>query len=90
LEHALQPTDNIQAAYLEADTTERRLFNQALLETLAIDTEEIDGHQLGAPFAQIATLNNHYEMYEGNGRAGRGTKKRPPTGKGQGVRTCHF
>ncbi len=78
LDHALQLTDNIQAAYLQADSTERRLFNQALFETIAIDTEEIDGHELAPPFAQLATLNNHYEMHEGNGHAGGGTKKRTP------------
>ena len=78
LDHALQLTDNIQAAYLQADSTERRLFNQALFETIAIDTEEIDGHELAPPFAQLATLNHHYEEHSANGRPGRGTKKRTP------------
>jgi hypothetical protein len=75
---ALFSTWATQAAYLQADSTERRLFNQALFETIAIDTEEIDGHELAPPFAQLATLNNHYEMHEGNGHAGGGTKKRTP------------
>jgi hypothetical protein len=47
---------NIQAAYLQADTTERRLLNQAFFDRLEIDTEEIDSHTLNAPFQQIRTL----------------------------------
>lgn len=70
--------DNIRAAYLQAASTERRLFNQASFETIAIDTEEIDGHELAPPFAQLATLNHHYEEHSANGRPGRGTKKRTP------------
>ena len=78
LDHALQLTDNIQAAYLHADSTERRLFNQAIFETLAIDTEEIDTHEFAPPFVQLAALNQHYERHASNGRPGRGTKKRTP------------
>lgn len=88
LDHAPQLTDNIQAAYLQAASTERRLFNQALFETIAIDTEEIDGHELAPPF-KLATLNHHYEEHSANGRPRRGTKKRTPTRQGSGVRTCH-
>lgn len=62
----------------EAHRTARRLFNQALFETIAIDTEQIDGHELAPPFAQLATLNHHYEEHSANGRPGRGTKKRTP------------
>ena len=54
-------TDDIQSAYLQADDTERRLFNQAFFETLAIDTEEVNDHTLAAPFAQLAAVNSHFE-----------------------------
>ena len=79
LEHALQLTDNIQAAYLQADNTERRLLNQALFEHFEIDTEEIDQHQLAPPFAQIAVLNDHFEHDASTATlTTRGTKKRTP------------
>lgn len=39
-----------------ADTTERRLLNQAFFERIEIDTEEIADHALSEPFGQIATL----------------------------------
>src|SRR5581483_8698536 len=56
LDLALDLTDDIQAAYLQADTTERRLLNQAFFERLEIDTEEIDGYTLNPPFREIKTL----------------------------------
>lgn len=43
LDLALNLTDNIQAAYLQADTTERRLLNQAGFES--------------APFSSIKVLS---------------------------------
>jgi len=55
-QHALQLTDNIQAAYLKADPTERRLLNQAFFEHLEIDNEEIADRELAAPFAQLAPI----------------------------------
>jgi site-specific DNA recombinase len=54
LDTALDLTNNIQAAYLQADETERRLLNQAFFERIEIDSEEITGHTLAAPFAQLA------------------------------------
>ena len=56
LDLALQLTDNTQAAYLQADTTERRLLNQAFFERIEIDTEDITDHTLNPPFAQLAPL----------------------------------
>ena len=47
-----------QAAYLQADPTEPRLFNQAFFERIEIDTEQIAGHKLTAPYAQLAPLVN--------------------------------
>ena len=41
---ALQLTDNTQAAYLQGDSTERRLLNQAFFERIEIDAEEITDH----------------------------------------------
>ena len=56
LDIALDLTNEIQAAYLQADTTERRLLNQAFFERIEIDTEDISGDSLADPFEQIATL----------------------------------
>ena len=39
--------------YLQADSRERRLLNQAFFERIEIDSEEISGHTLAAPFAQL-------------------------------------
>ena len=52
LDLALELTDNIQAAYLQADPTERRLLNQAFFERIEIDSEEINDHTLAEPFRQ--------------------------------------
>ena len=54
LDHALNLTKSVQAAYLQADDVERRLLNQAFFERIEIDSEEITGHELAAPFAQLA------------------------------------
>ncbi len=56
LDLALELTNDIQAAYLQADPTERRLLNQAFFERLEIDSEEIVGDTLAEPFAQITAL----------------------------------
>jgi hypothetical protein len=53
LDVALSLTENIRAAYCVADPTERRLFNQAFFERLEVDSEEISGHQLAEPYAQL-------------------------------------
>ena len=57
LDLALQLTDNIQTAYLQADTTERRLLNQAFFEYIEVDSEEITASQLNPPFAQLAAIS---------------------------------
>lgn len=57
LDLALQLTDNIQTAYLQADTTERRLLNQAFFEYIEVSSEEITSSQLNPPFAQLAAIN---------------------------------
>ena len=57
LQVALNLTDSIQAAYLQADPTERRLLNQAFFDYIEVDTEEITDHTLNPPFAQIAAAN---------------------------------
>ena len=62
LDLALDLTDNIQAAYLQAAPVERRLINQAFFEAIEIDDEEIAGHALVEPFnhlAPLATGNQH-------------------------------
>jgi site-specific DNA recombinase len=53
LDIALSLTKDIQAAYRQADPTQRRLFNQAFFERLEIDGVEISGHKLTAPFMQL-------------------------------------
>ena len=56
LDLALDLTDNIQTAYRQADTTERRLFNQAFFERLEISSEDVDDHILKPLFAQLTTI----------------------------------
>ena len=56
LDYALELTDRTQTAYLRAEPTERRLFNQAFFERIEVDTEEITGHSLNAPWAQLRPL----------------------------------
>jgi hypothetical protein len=56
LDTALELTDNIQTAYLNADPLERRLLNQAFFKHFEIDTEDIADDELNPPFAQIHAL----------------------------------
>jgi len=56
LETALELTNDIQAAYLNADPLERRLLNQAFFKHLEIDTEDIANDELNPPFAQLHAL----------------------------------
>jgi site-specific DNA recombinase len=83
LDLALELTANTQTAYLQADPTERRLFNQAFFECIEIDTEEITGHTLADPFHQLANLNNHLaannETSPTQARSGAHTKRTPAT-----------
>ena len=104
LDLALQLTDSTQAAYLQADPTERRLLNQAFFEKIEIDSEEITGHTLAEPYAQIAPLvkalpTNAREPPGPGGRPPqqpaqaqeRPRKAEPPTRtQRSGVRTCHL
>ena len=76
LDLALELTDDIQAAYLQADHTERRLLNQAFFEAIEIDNEEIAGHTLAEPFQQIATLA---QRTRSGGRQGSKTPKKGRT-----------
>jgi len=39
--------------YLQADSRERRLLNQAFFERIEIDSEKVSGCELAAPFAQL-------------------------------------
>ena len=50
LQVALGLTDHIQAAYCQAASAERRLFNQAFFERLEIANEAVVGHELAEPF----------------------------------------
>jgi site-specific DNA recombinase len=50
---ALSMTKDIQAAYRQADPTQRRFFNQAFFERLEVDAIEIVGHTLSDPYAQL-------------------------------------
>ena len=53
LDVALSMTKDIQAAYRQANETQRRLFNQAFFERLEVDAVEITGQTLAEPFAQL-------------------------------------
>jgi len=53
LDVALALTGDVQKAYRQAASQERRLFNQAFFERLEISTEEVTGHELAEPFADI-------------------------------------
>ena len=61
LDLALSLTDNIQAAYIQADPQERRLLNQGRFERLEIDHEEVVATQLADPFAQLRSLGQGWE-----------------------------
>lgn len=81
LDHALNLTKSVQAAYLQADDVERRLLNQAFFERIEIDSEEITGHELAAPFAQLAAPGLA-EALEGAAAAG----SHPRGARGNGAR----
>jgi hypothetical protein len=53
LDVALALTKDIQAAYRQANPTQRRLFNQAFFERLEVDGVEISDYKLTKPFAQL-------------------------------------
>lgn len=53
LDLALQLTDLIQAAYITAESTTRRLFNQAIFERIWISHEAIEAVQLAPPFHDL-------------------------------------
>jgi DNA invertase Pin-like site-specific DNA recombinase len=76
LDLALQLTDSIQTAYLNADPTERRLLNQAIFQRIEIDAEDTTGHELQPVFAQIAPLAHSF--------AARPGKKRTPAKRAGG------
>jgi site-specific DNA recombinase len=70
---ALSLTKNIQAAYLQADSTERRLLNQAFFKRIEIDSEEVSDFELAAPFAQLAAPGL-VEALEGGAAASGGAR----------------
>ncbi len=53
LDLALQLTDHIQAAYITAQPTTRRLFNQAIFERIWISRETVEDAQLAQPFHDL-------------------------------------
>jgi site-specific DNA recombinase len=81
LDFALNLTKSIQAAYLQADDVERRLLNQAFFARIEIDSEEVSGHELAAPFAQLAAPGL-VEALEGAVKAAPGA----PSARGNGAR----
>jgi hypothetical protein len=57
LDTALSLTDRVQAAYILAKPTTRRVFNQAIYDCIWIDRETISKTQLASPFAEIQALD---------------------------------
>jgi DNA invertase Pin-like site-specific DNA recombinase len=53
LDLALSLTDDIQAAYIKASPTVRRLFNQAIFEWIKISSEEVSEVELAEPFRDL-------------------------------------
>lgn len=51
VEEAIDMTDRIQRAYLLGGDGAKRLFNQAIFESIAVDQEEISSAVLSEPFA---------------------------------------
>ncbi len=77
LDLALGLTDDIQAAYLKASPTVRRLFNQAIFEWIKIGSEEVTDVSLAEPFSDLlaSDLLNEPDLPENDktpDRAGQG------------------
>ena len=53
LDLALGLTEDIQAAYLKASPTVRRLFNQAIFERIEVENEEVADVSLAEPFHDL-------------------------------------
>lgn len=53
---ALAMTDRIQTAYIAGEASEKRLFNQAFFEWIAIDDEEVSDFQVAEPFDQLQAV----------------------------------
>lgn len=53
LDSALKLTDDVQAAYITASPTVRRLFNQAIFEWVRINDEEVAEARLAEPFRDL-------------------------------------
>lgn len=81
---ALSLTADIQVAYRRADPTERRLFNQSFFERLEVDSEEITGRTLAAPFAQLMAHDPIADAVRSTprGQAGPGNPQETRTGRG--------
>ncbi len=65
---ALAMTDRIQAAYIAADVNEKRLFNQAFFEWIAIDDEAVSDFQVAEPFDQFQQVAVSEEAKEAQPR----------------------
>jgi hypothetical protein len=62
-----------------------------LFETIAIDTEEIDGHEFAPPFAQLATLNQPLRgALRQRPPPAAAPRREPRPGKGQGFGRATF
>jgi hypothetical protein len=84
LDVALELTNDIQAAYLRADPTERRLLNHAFFESLQVDTEEIDHDTLAEPFNHLTTIATQPQGRPTSRQPAPKTHKPPKRRKGRG------
>lgn len=57
LDLALGLVDDIQAAYLQASPTVRRLFNQAIFEWIKVSKEEVSDAALAKPFRDLLSAD---------------------------------
>jgi site-specific DNA recombinase len=64
LELALSLTDDVQAAYLKASPTVRRLFNQAIFERIEVRDEDVAGVTLAEPFRDLLATDPFDEAGE--------------------------
>ncbi len=53
IEACLKLLENLQALYRRCDDEQRRLLNQAIFHGLYVEDDQITGHDLKEPFAQL-------------------------------------
>lgn len=70
LDLALQLTDHIQAAYITAQPTTRRLFNQAIFERIWVSRETVEAIQLAHPFDDLLASGEQPESGRHKGSQG--------------------